>query len=158
MAALPPPGSVVERVTARVLPVNPAGRVLLLHGWEPSHPDQTFWFTIGGAVEDGEDLVDAAVWELAEEVGIRVESSRLEGPIGTWSNAFAWGGWQIRQQETWYVLAVDDIEVIMDGMDDVELETTDTAGWWTPDELDADGSAVIPELTSRMRTAIALVR
>ena len=30
------------------------GRVLLLHGWDPHHPDHPFWFTIGGAVEEGD--------------------------------------------------------------------------------------------------------
>ena len=44
------------RQTARVLPVDDEGRVLLLHGWDPHHPDRPFWFTIGGAADPGESL------------------------------------------------------------------------------------------------------
>lgn len=158
MPDLPPPGSTLHRVTARVLPVNAAGRVLLLHGWEPRRPERTFWFTIGGAVEDGEELTDAAVRELAEEVGITAEPAALRGPIGTWPNAFTWGEWRICQQETWYAIKVGDVTVTMDGQEELEQDTIDRAHWWTPDELDADGTAVIPEMTERMRAAINLVR
>ena len=59
-----------RRYTARVLPVDAAGRVLLLHGWDPRHPDRPFWFTIGGAAEAGESLRDAGARELREETGL----------------------------------------------------------------------------------------
>jgi 8-oxo-dGTP pyrophosphatase MutT (NUDIX family) len=158
MATLPPPGTTVDRVTARVLPVDRAGRVLLMHGWEPNNPARTFWFTIGGALEEGEEPPEAAVRELAEEVGIVVEPELLSEPLGTWSNAFSWGDWHIRQQETWFAVAVDDAEVSLAGLDELEQQTTDRAGWWSPEELEADGTAVIPELAERMRAAIVLVR
>ena len=70
---VPPPDdapgnqSAIRRQTARVLPVDPEGRALLLHGWDPHHPDQPFWFTIGGAADPGESLRDAAARELYEE-------------------------------------------------------------------------------------------
>ena len=48
--------SIWHRQTARVLPVDDEGRVLLLHGWDPHHPDRPFWFTIGGAADPGESL------------------------------------------------------------------------------------------------------
>jgi hypothetical protein len=44
---VPPPGQapgnqpVIHRSTARVLPVDDDGRVLLLHGWDPHHPEET---------------------------------------------------------------------------------------------------------------------
>ena len=61
------------RPTARVVVLDPAGRVLLL-GARLSGPDETpgdvlFWYTPGGGVEDGETVREAAVRELAEEIG-----------------------------------------------------------------------------------------
>jgi hypothetical protein len=55
---------VLRRNTARVLPVDREGRVLLLHGWDPQRPDDPFWFTIGGAADPGEPLPAAAVREV----------------------------------------------------------------------------------------------
>ena len=41
----------IPRQTARVLPINQSGQVLLLLGYDPARPDAPYWFTIGGAVE-----------------------------------------------------------------------------------------------------------
>src|ERR1700744_4939095 len=71
----------IRRNTARVLPVDAEGRVLLLHGWDPQHPDDPFWFTIGGAAEPGESLALAAARELREEAGIVIDAGRLGEPI-----------------------------------------------------------------------------
>ncbi|MGI8415735.1 MAG: hypothetical protein ACR2P2_05900 [Nakamurella sp.] len=44
---------IVRRKTARVLPIDADGRILLMHGWDPAKPESPFWFTIGGAIEPG---------------------------------------------------------------------------------------------------------
>jgi hypothetical protein len=44
----------MRRTTARVLPIDTDGQVLLLHGWDPHNPESPYGFTIGGAVEEGE--------------------------------------------------------------------------------------------------------
>ncbi len=67
-----------HRVCARVLPVNPQGEVLLLHGWDPAAPEEPYWFSIGGAIDAGETLVDAAVREMREETGIVIQPDRAE--------------------------------------------------------------------------------
>ncbi len=51
------------RVTARVLPVNHRGEVLLLQDQDPGRPGILRWGTIGGAVDPGETLLEAAVRE-----------------------------------------------------------------------------------------------
>ncbi|MGH3586767.1 MAG: NUDIX domain-containing protein, partial [Pseudonocardia sp.] len=55
------------RVAARVLLVDPAQRLLLFHGADPHVPEKSFWFTAGGGLEPGEELLPAAVRELSEE-------------------------------------------------------------------------------------------
>ncbi|MFB9315704.1 hypothetical protein [Nocardioides plantarum] len=37
----------------------------------------------------------------------------------------------------------------------VEVDHVLAAGWWTPDDLGRDGTAVAPELTHAMRAAVA---
>ena len=78
----------IKRNTARVLPVDPAGRVLLLHGWDPERPEP-FWFT-SAAPRPGEPLPLAAVRELREEAGIVVDAARLGEPIEIAPIIFVW--------------------------------------------------------------------
>src|ERR1700733_4365493 len=58
------------RRAGRVLVIDPAGRVLLLQGFDPAEPDSPFWFTIGGGLDEGEHSAQAALRELREEAGI----------------------------------------------------------------------------------------
>ena len=82
----------IRRDTARVLPVSPAGTVLLLLDRDPAVPEGWRWGTIGGAVDPGEELGAAAVRELFEETGIRADASALVGPFHTDLREFSYAG------------------------------------------------------------------
>lgn len=146
----------VERVTARVLPVDPSGRVLLLHGWRPERPDEPFWFTVGGGVEPGESLAEAAARELAEETGIRVGPAELGAAIGEFDHEFDWGRSHIRQRETYFAHATGEVEVTLAGLDEIERDTTDRAEWWAPGDLVTAGERIYPEIVELMRLAVSL--
>ena len=147
-----------RRQTARVLPVNPEGRVLLLHGWDPRHPDRPYWFTIGGAAEAGESLRDAGARELREETGIVVDPASLGEPIARNRVEFSWAGYQIRQEQTFYAVLVEAADVTLDGMDSWERATTDRYGWLSPDDLGPDDPPADPEIPDLIRAAAASVR
>lgn len=152
-----------HRTTARVLPVNAAGEVLLLHGWDPVRPDAPFWFTIGGALDDGETLAVAAVREMFEETGIRVAAADLGDPVGREHVEFDFAVWRMVQDQTFFALRLDHAEVSFAGLEPLERDCIDRAGWWTPDDLDADGPgsphspAANDQLTTIMRAAVRAV-
>lgn len=157
MPETPAPRTLVHRTTARVLPMRADGRVLLLHGWEPRNPSRTFWFTVGGAVEAGEDLQAAGARELAEETGFVVSPGELIGPIGQHENEFDWGEWHIVQSETFFGVRVDGTPDLS-GLEALERGTIDRTGWWTDEELIADGTAANDLLPAMLATARRLLR
>lgn len=149
-----------RRRTGRVVPVDPDGRVLLLHGFEPARPDWWFWFTIGGAVEGGESPRQAAVRELREEVGIVLPEPALGESYLTDTIEFSWGGRHIVQEQVFFAVALGSaVEVDLSGLDRLEADTIDRAGWVHPDEL-ASGVAepVAPELVHYVREAVRAAR
>ncbi len=148
----------IRRQTARVLPVDGEGRVLLLHGWDPHRPEHPFWFTVGGAAENGESMRDAAARELYEETRISVDPERLGEPIAQNAIEFSWGGHHIAQDQTFYAVAVGSAEVSLEGLDQWERATTDKYGWLSAEDLEADEIPAHPDIPDLIRTAAASVR
>jgi 8-oxo-dGTP pyrophosphatase MutT (NUDIX family) len=147
-----------RRTTARVLPVDPEGRVLLLHGWDPVRPDDPFWFTIGGAVEGRETLAEAAARELREEAGITVEPSAFGEPIETSYVEFSWAGIRFEQDQTFYAVFLDGAEVDFAGQEALERATTDKHGWLRPQDLEGGTERPAdPQIPRLMRLAILAV-
>ncbi|MEE2032736.1 NUDIX hydrolase, partial [Rhodococcus chondri] len=90
------------RTSARVVLFDEGGRVLLLRGHDPAVPDAHFWFTIGGAVEPGETLLDAAVREIAEETGLEVNRVRVSGPMWRRVAVFPFNGEVLHSEEMFF--------------------------------------------------------
>ena len=147
-----------RRQTTRVLPVDPQGRVLLLHGWDPHHPDQPFWFTIGGGAEGGESLPEAAAREMREEVGISDDPACLGEPIAQNMVEFSWAGYDIIQHQTFYAVLIESADVSLDGLDEWERASTDAYGWLSADDLGPDKPPADPGLPDLIRAAVAIVR
>ena len=146
--------SPVPRTTARVVPVNARGQVLLLLGHDPARPDEPYWFTIGGGTEPGETIEEAAVRELREETGIELAADALGTPFHHGEHVFTYDQVEYVAQSTFFAVRLDDVEISHDGID--EDEVIMDAGWWDPDSL--VGTAVsnlqLPEL---MRQAVTHV-
>ena len=161
---VPPPDQaqpnqpVIRRSTARVLPVDGEGRVLLLHGWDPHHPDQPYWFTVGGAADPAESLRQAGARELYEETRISVEPERLGEPIAQNSVEFSWGGRRIAQEQTFYAVAVGSAAVSLEGLDQWERATTDKYGWLTTEDFEDGERPAHPDIPDLIRVAAASVR
>lgn len=152
--------AVVDRVAARLLPVDERDRVLLLRGIDPATPDAPYWFTIGGALEAGESPAQAAAREAWEEVGLRVKPAALGQPCWSGMAAFSFGGRRIRNTQDYFVVRVPAFQVSRDRLDPEEFATILGARWWPIAELithqsdpaPSPGTAPVfpPELAQRL--------
>jgi 8-oxo-dGTP pyrophosphatase MutT (NUDIX family) len=126
----------VERRAARVLLVNAAGELLLFRGGDPSAPEAgTWWFTVGGGVDPGESLVDAAARELFEETGLRCAAVELGEPVHEETAPFSFAGRRIVQTNTFFLLRVDAHVVDTGGFEQLEHDSIFEHRWWAPEAL-----------------------
>lgn len=133
------------RPSARVVLTDPAGRVLLFQGFDPARPQEKFWFTVGGGVEDGEELRDTALREAFEETGVKLAPESLVGPVWRRRAVFSFDG-QTFDAEEWFFHARIDGELVIDtsGFNDVEESTITGHRWWSAEELESTVDAVYP--------------
>ncbi len=140
------------RQAGRVLVIDPAGRVLLLEGFDPADPATRYWFTIGGGLDDGEGTAEAALRELREEAGIVTVADQLAGPVWQRTTEFSFDGTRYRQQEDYYLLRVGEVQISLAGLDDMELRTVTGYRWWSEQELAATADLFYPsELPDLLR-------
>jgi 8-oxo-dGTP pyrophosphatase MutT (NUDIX family) len=144
------------RRAGRVLVLDPAGRVLLLQGFDPAVPDYRFWFTIGGGADPGESLVQAAARELREEAGISAAPADLGEVVWRRTAEFSFNGQRYRQDEEYFVLRTAVVQITLDGMEELERQVTTAHRWWGADELAASGEPFVPpELPDLLRDLAA---
>ncbi|OZE94553.1 NUDIX hydrolase [Rhodococcoides fascians] len=153
-------GRAVQRTSARVVLVDERGRVLLLRGHDPTVPDVYFWFTIGGAVEPGENLREAAVREVREETGLGVASTELKGPMWRRVATFPFNGVLLRSEELFFALRTQEFEPEHSGFTDFERRTVTGHKWCTEDDirsLAATGETVYPQDLAELLDEVNIV-
>ncbi|HEY1414447.1 MAG TPA: NUDIX domain-containing protein [Caulobacteraceae bacterium] len=146
-----------ERPTARVLLFDREGRILLMKGRLPSAPDSPgAWFTIGGGIEPGETLYEAAAREVAEETGftdVRLGEIAWCGEVTLLDRKQR----PVLFKDTFILARCAGGEVSREAWQALEVEFVDDIRWWTLDDLEATSEAVWPhDLAPRLRAIVGL--
>jgi 8-oxo-dGTP pyrophosphatase MutT (NUDIX family) len=144
--------TVIDRRAARVLLIDAAERTLLLRGGDPARPEQRWWFTPGGGLDEGETPAQGAARELMEETGLRIDPAELGAPVHHETTEFSYDTRQYRQTQDFFVLRVAEWQVDTAGFDADEQRTITAHRWWSAAEIDASTEQIFPaELADLLR-------
>jgi 8-oxo-dGTP pyrophosphatase MutT (NUDIX family) len=134
----------VERTAVRVLLFSPAGRLLLLRGeGGPVEGAPVFWFTVGGGLEAGEELMAAARREVAEETGL--VDVRFGPAVWYSEQILAFNGEGTLFKETFVVAHAPGETLDPSGWTALEREMIREWRWWTREEIAASDEVIYPD-------------
>ena len=156
-------GVLNHRTSARVVLLDHTGAVLLLCGSDPAlarHHAPKWWFTVGGEVQQGERLAEAAARELAEETGLRVAPAEMVGPVWRRDEVFEFNGSLIDSEEFYFVYRTHRFEPSRTGRTELERSYIHGHRWCDAADiaaLVAAGETVYPmQLSGLLTDAAAL--
>jgi 8-oxo-dGTP pyrophosphatase MutT (NUDIX family) len=132
------------RTTVRVLLTDDTGATLLFEDSDPGLDDARWWVTPGGGIDEGEDEVEAAIREVAEETGLRLDPAALVGPVARRHVVHGYSDRVIEQDEAFYLARVPHFEVDTSAHTPDEKLTFQQHRWWTMEELRSTDDWVWP--------------
>lgn len=134
MSALP------ERPTARVLLLDPDGRLLLFR-FEPGN-QPALWATPGGGLEPGEDFPEGARRELREETGLDLDcGTEIARRIVEFVTP---DGERVVADERYFFVRTAAVEIDTTGHTELERRVMGKWRWFTPAEIATHDEVIFP--------------
>ena len=146
----------VLRPTARVIVIDARDRVLLFRAEGTFDDGHTvLWFPPGGGLEAGETYEEAAVRELAEEIGL---TGAPLGPIWTrtWIGELPPREGVVEVRERYFLCRLETHEIPADHVNPDEHERAMTTGsrWFSLDEMATTPGLFVPRRLSTLLVPI----
>jgi|KBSSwiStaDraftv2_1062776.scaffolds.fasta_scaffold09704_9 8-oxo-dGTP pyrophosphatase MutT (NUDIX family) len=143
------------RVGARLLLIDADDRVLLIHE-RYDDAGSTHWLTPGGGVEGDESLPVAAAREAYEETGIAVQLPVDAPSVLVTQRLWSWRHLHFDQTDHFFLARVPSgLDVVPQGLTEVESQTLLGHRWWALDELRATDEVILPgELADVLATLV----
>lgn len=138
------PVAKVRRKSAKVLLFDLDGMVLLLSGVDPTLPSHPpFWFPVGGGIESGETIEEAAIREVEEETGLVLFEL---GPVVMTRQAyFEFEGDFYDQEETYFAVRTGSFVPDSKGWTETEQRVLGRPKWWHLNDLRSTKETIYPE-------------
>ena len=128
----------VIRQAGRMFVLDDEQRVLLMHERRDIGSDRSHWITPGGGVEPGESLAQAAVREVYEETGLRLELDPGAEPMYSERVRFTIAGRDVDQTNYYFLVRVPSgVRVQPAAHTDIEQLVVLGHRWWPLAELAA---------------------
>ena len=135
----------VRRPAARVVVLDPEGRIFLMQGSDPIRPENGDWWEIpGGGIERGESSEHAAMRELHEECGF---GDADVGPcVWTQYVEFDFAMYHFKSDERIHVAYAKTAgEWNPQGLEALEAAAFEDGKWWTVEDLLASDVRTLPD-------------
>lgn len=131
----------MRRQTVKLLLVDEQERVLLIHAKDP-HTGREFWYPVGGGIEAGESLQQAAKREAHEETGL--EGLPVGTPVWVRDDTYRFDGRVFEVHEDWLLHSVKHFDPAPAAMSELEARSVMGFRWWSAAELIVTADTVLP--------------
>ena len=138
-------------MTVKLLLVDEQDRVLLIRSTDPSSGAQC-WYPVGGGVETGESLQQAAHREAREETGLT--SLPVGAPVWTREHQYEYDGRTVDVHEDWLLHKVTNYEPSPAGLTEFEAKTIAGFRWWHAEDLASTTDTVFPSRLGDLLSAL----